>query len=228
MANIITSIPNAFVAGTVIASADVNANFTAVQTQVNANAVSVGDPNTFTAVNTFNQGIHLGAASVLGTPTSITLSNATGLPLTTGVTGNLPVTNLDSGNNADATHFWAGDGTWRVPGGGAAAPFVSTGNAIYVSGANGVTGSHAHGLSPTASARVQAFVVCTSTDLGYAANDIVAVGSGGSNGGITYGFNATTVFYATDNSRLQLANKSSGIASNTNGSKWTLTLILIP
>lgn len=228
MANIITSIPNAFVSGTVIASADVNANFTAVQTQVNANAVSIGDPNIFTAVNTFNQGIHLGAASILGTPTSITLSNATGLPLTTGVTGNLPVTNLDSGNNADALHFWAGDGTWRVPGGGAAAPFISTGNAIYVSGPNGVTGSHAHGLSPTASARIQGFIVCTSTDLGYAAGDIVAVGSGQGNGGITYGFNATNVFYATDTRVFVVSNKSSGGSGNTNGSKWTLTLILIP
>lgn len=101
----------------------------------------------------------------LGTPSTAVLTNATGLPLTTGVTGTLPVANGGTGaTSLTANNVLLGNGTSAVQ-------VVAPGTSGNVLTSNGTTWTS--GTAPVASVNGQTGAVTTTTHLGVGAVQIL-------------------------------------------------------
>jgi hypothetical protein len=161
-------------------------------------AVTTG-AQSFAGVKTF-------VAPVLGTPTSVTLTNATGLPLTTGVTGNLPVTNLNSGTSASSTTYWRGDGTWATPSGGGT---YTGSNGITLTGSN-FTNDLSTGISGGQN-------VVGGTGSG---DSLTLVSTTNATKGFIYFGAAQNAFYDTNNQYFQVNTNGAGITQTLTSGTW--------
>lgn len=188
---------------------------------------------------------------ILGTPTSATLTNATGLPLTTGVTGQLPVANggtgtatpsIVAGTNVTVTGTWPNQTIAASGGGGGGTPAGSNTQVQYNNAGafGGITGATTNGTALTLVAPVlgtpasATLTNATGLPLSTGVTGTLPVANGGTgltttpaNGALDIGngtgFTRTTLTAGTNVTITNAAGAITIAASGGGSSQWTTT-----
>ena len=127
------------------------------------------------AVNTGSAGAFVVNGGGLGTPSSGILTNVTGLPLTSGVTGTLPIANGGTGQTTATTAF------------NALSPITTAGDLIIGNGANSAVrlGIGANGYVLTSNGTTASWVAPSSTVSSFSAGTTGFTPSSGTTGAVT-------------------------------------------